>query len=230
MHFHLPKPLHGWREFAGEVGIIVLGVLIALAAEQVVETVHWRSEAREFRRAVDQEAATNLGYYAFDQLQAKCAMRRLDELQEVLHRSRDGQPVRLAAGMGQPLDPDQSFSVWDSKDPQTFARLPLDVRLKYAKLYELFRTTEGIGQAQNQTWKKLVPFEEEGPLTLADRRQLHALIIHAAGLRYALSANWPDAVKLAASMGIAPEMEPWEKPLARQMPQSVLCKPILKAG
>jgi hypothetical protein len=20
MHFHLPKPLHGWREFAGEVG------------------------------------------------------------------------------------------------------------------------------------------------------------------------------------------------------------------
>jgi hypothetical protein len=25
MHFHLPKPLHGWRVFAGEVGIIVLG-------------------------------------------------------------------------------------------------------------------------------------------------------------------------------------------------------------
>ena len=37
MHFHLPKPLHGWREFAGEVGIIVLGVGIALSAEQIVE-------------------------------------------------------------------------------------------------------------------------------------------------------------------------------------------------
>ena len=33
MHFHLPKPLHGWREFVGEVAIIVLGVLIALGAE-----------------------------------------------------------------------------------------------------------------------------------------------------------------------------------------------------
>ena len=32
MHFQVPKPLHGWREFAGEVGIIVVGVLIALAA------------------------------------------------------------------------------------------------------------------------------------------------------------------------------------------------------
>jgi hypothetical protein len=46
MHFHLPKPLHGWREFAGEVGIIVLGVLIALGAEQIVVTVHERYLAR----------------------------------------------------------------------------------------------------------------------------------------------------------------------------------------
>ena len=36
MHFHLPKPLHGWREFAGEVGVIVLGVLIALGALALV--------------------------------------------------------------------------------------------------------------------------------------------------------------------------------------------------
>lgn len=40
MHFHLPKPLHGWRAFAGEVGVIVLGVLIALTAEQLVR--EWR--------------------------------------------------------------------------------------------------------------------------------------------------------------------------------------------
>ena len=32
MDFHLPKPLHGWREFVGEVRTTVLGVLIALGA------------------------------------------------------------------------------------------------------------------------------------------------------------------------------------------------------
>ncbi len=37
MHLHLPKPLHGWREFLGEVGIIVIGVPLALGAEKVVE-------------------------------------------------------------------------------------------------------------------------------------------------------------------------------------------------
>jgi hypothetical protein len=30
MHFRLPKPLHGRRELAGEVGIVVVGVMIAL--------------------------------------------------------------------------------------------------------------------------------------------------------------------------------------------------------
>src|SRR4051794_16645332 len=35
MHVHLPEPLHGRREFVGEVGIIVIGVLIALGAEQL---------------------------------------------------------------------------------------------------------------------------------------------------------------------------------------------------
>ena len=40
MHFRLPNPLHGWRELAGEVGIIVVGVLIALGAEQLVTTLH----------------------------------------------------------------------------------------------------------------------------------------------------------------------------------------------
>ena len=37
MKLSVPKPIHGWREFAGEVGIIVLGVLIALGAQQVAE-------------------------------------------------------------------------------------------------------------------------------------------------------------------------------------------------
>ena len=44
MHIHLPKPVHGWREFGGEVGIIVLGVLLALAAEALIEHTGWRQK------------------------------------------------------------------------------------------------------------------------------------------------------------------------------------------
>lgn len=55
MHVHLPKPLHGWRAFAGEVGVIVLGVLIALAAEQAVEALHWRDQTATLRENLHRE-------------------------------------------------------------------------------------------------------------------------------------------------------------------------------
>ena len=52
MHVHLPKPLHGWREFLGEVGIIVVGVLIALGGEQTAEYFHQRAEPRDAEDAM----------------------------------------------------------------------------------------------------------------------------------------------------------------------------------
>src|SRR5690348_14440949 len=55
MHFHLPKPLHGWRAFAGEVGIIVIGVLIALAAEQAVEDWRWHGQVEVSTRGFKDE-------------------------------------------------------------------------------------------------------------------------------------------------------------------------------
>ena len=59
MHFHLPKPLHGWREFAGEVAIIVLGVLIALGAEQLLESWRWQVRAQDARERLRAESATS---------------------------------------------------------------------------------------------------------------------------------------------------------------------------
>lgn len=54
---HKIKPIHGWREFVGEVGIIVLGVLIALTAENLVERWRWHEEAEQPRAAIRAEIA-----------------------------------------------------------------------------------------------------------------------------------------------------------------------------
>lgn len=63
-HFHLPKPLHGWRAFIGEVGIIVLGVLIALGAEQIVEGIHRRYLARQAVDYIRSELAYDSAFAA----------------------------------------------------------------------------------------------------------------------------------------------------------------------
>jgi hypothetical protein len=47
MDIHRPKPWHGVREFLKEYLIIVVGVLTALAGEQVVENLHWRERTQQ---------------------------------------------------------------------------------------------------------------------------------------------------------------------------------------
>src|SRR3954466_13111606 len=79
MHVHLPKPLHGWRAFVGEVGIIVIGVLIALGAEQVVETVHWNNQVADSRITLDEEMAHTNKAFAFRVAAHDCIAARLSK-------------------------------------------------------------------------------------------------------------------------------------------------------
>jgi hypothetical protein len=65
MRVHLPKPLHGWREFIHEITIVVLGVLIALAANQLVENWAWAIKVRHAEAAMRLELAEDDGPEAY---------------------------------------------------------------------------------------------------------------------------------------------------------------------
>lgn len=87
MHFRLPKPLHGWRAFIGEVGIIVLGVLLALSAEQIVEELHWRGEVAEARRAMAVELSDSIGQSYERARLSPCIEHRLDDISAILREA-----------------------------------------------------------------------------------------------------------------------------------------------
>ena len=86
MDVQLPKPLHGWREFAGEVGVIVLGVLIALAAQQVVEALHWRKETATLRENLHREIRDDQWNAALRVMISGCIRQRIVRLQNELRR------------------------------------------------------------------------------------------------------------------------------------------------
>jgi hypothetical protein len=65
MRFRLPKPMHGWRAFVGEVGIIVLGVLIALAFGQLVDARQWSDKVSHAETAMRLELAEDNGPQAY---------------------------------------------------------------------------------------------------------------------------------------------------------------------
>jgi hypothetical protein len=93
MHFHLPKPLHGWREFAGEVAIIVLGVLIALGAEQLVQAVHRQAQARELSHKLYDQSADNRHVVIYDINTLQDNMNALDS--DIAQLSPGGDPRAL---------------------------------------------------------------------------------------------------------------------------------------
>ena len=109
MHFHLPKPLHGWRAFAGEVGIIVVGVLIALAAEQVVENWSWKERVDQAEQSMAKEIADDDGPQAYERLTMRpCIVRELDRAEQALIAERDSGGAFVAPQLTTP-----PFRTWD---------------------------------------------------------------------------------------------------------------------
>src|SRR5436305_1247648 len=63
MRFRLPRPLHGWREFAYEIIIVVVGVLLALGGAQFLVTSQLR--LRELLSRVEQYNEVTPGNYDY---------------------------------------------------------------------------------------------------------------------------------------------------------------------
>jgi hypothetical protein len=143
MHFHLPKPLHGWREFAGEVGIIVIGVLIALGAEQVVETLHWRHVAEAGRESVGEEIQSE--YFAASEMAIAqpCIDRQLQLVEAAVLAPGPYRPVPTYSEGQRSFvfrAPARSWShhIWESiSNDGTAAHFDRDTRLGLASLFGL---------------------------------------------------------------------------------------------
>ena len=98
-HLHLPKPLHGWRAFAGEVGVIVLGVLVALGAQEAVEALHWKHEVAAARSALSQDMAQSNRVFAYRVAAHDCVARRLSRIQDIIEQSAQHQAPPKVEGV-----------------------------------------------------------------------------------------------------------------------------------
>jgi hypothetical protein len=77
MDIHKPKPWHGVREFLKEYLIIVVGVLTALGAEQVVEALHWSHQTRNTELTLSAEIQESVDSVAERQALDACLRSQL---------------------------------------------------------------------------------------------------------------------------------------------------------
>ncbi len=207
MHFHLPKPLHGWRALVGEVGIIVVGVLIALGAEQLVHDFQIRSDVREFRKTIDREVGMNIYAFNLRASQFGCDRQRLAELTKWLDQSRTAPMAHAIYPLG-PLVSSPYRSAWNNRDAETYRQLPAEVRQRYAMFYDDVDNEWEITKRESAAWGSLAAFSEPGPMTLEDRRKVRSTIASLRALANAEEGNIPPTKHLAEELGaraVAPE-------------------------
>ena len=169
MHVHLPKPLHGWRALVGEVGIIVVGVLLALGAEQIVEALHWRSEVAQLRAAMRTELSIDRARTEINLAQDACMLERLDAIERWASIAPPG--ARIARSERPFLWNDHS-STWDiAKTSPAATHFNLDERLRYAGAYDSIANEQRYLFDEQASWNEL-----GASLGSADKRQNRDLI------------------------------------------------------
>ena len=226
MQLRLFKPLHGWRAFWGEVGIIVLGVLIALGAQQMVEAINWKREVAGFRDSVRGEIEINLGSYPYRAKQKPCITARLDELQRWLDGWRVGRTERLEGPIGVVASRVIRTSVWESRDPGTFAHMPREEKEEYAFLYDEFANNELHRLDERNAWFDLTSFDGATLLDHQDQMRLQGLIGRARLRDERIDSNAERFIKRAADKsGLVPRDVP-DPPVY----DANLCRRILPAG
>jgi hypothetical protein len=211
MHFHLPKPLHGWREFTGEVGIIVLGVLIALGAEQVVETLHWNHLAAGARESVGEELDDAFFDASEMAISQPCVDRQLLQLESAVLVPGTFRPVpsyfdgRMSFVFRAPAR-SWSSNIWQSVSSDgTAAHFDRKMRLGLANVYALVAYLREHDSTADQLRQRLSALSRPIEPDAATRAGLVADIEQARSLYQLMALLSDQLIGRAEDIGFQPK-------------------------
>jgi hypothetical protein len=153
---HKPKPWHGIREFLKEYLIIVVGVLTALAAEALVETLRHHAEAAEARDAIRAEIVDDITRIEQRDFAHGCVQTRLDEIARIVDEAAPDGRMRSPSWIGRPPRYGVETARWDAASQSgRVSLLASDWQSRFGFLYTTLRYYYGLNNAEQQTWSKL---------------------------------------------------------------------------
>ena len=181
------RPRDGWRVFAGEVGVIVLGVLIALVAQQVASNWQWRQDVARTKADLDDQIHAAIANSAERAAVDPCLSQRLSDLATKVAASRGewrGDPYILPGEQNDKTfsvhyavprvyrTPERDFpdDVWQqAKAGGVLAHLtPADIAL-YAKAFANVVALRAYSVPENELQPELSFLAFDGPLGPAER-------------------------------------------------------------
>ena len=180
MAFRLPKLGESSRDFAREVVIVILGVLVALGLEQVASSWRDRERAADIRASMDEELGDFVSVFNVRAVASRCIVAKLDALDAALA----GHPAPPFRNVGRPPFFFSSHGAWNSDAADLLARHlgPVTTRT-YGEAYQGMAEYAALAQREQDQWIILQTLERPGEAIAGDRRW--RLIEASAGARNA---------------------------------------------
>jgi hypothetical protein len=149
MQFHLPRPLHGWRAFLGEVGVIVIGVLIALGAQQLAENQDWQQKVEAAVTDMSNELGSGDGPEAYERLALHdCVGAHLNALRASVEQGDRSKSRTLIDQLWLPNRTWDSLARDAANTADVAAHMPHERMLQYRIAYEMVPDMERLAEKE----------------------------------------------------------------------------------
>ena len=162
MDIHKPKPVHNFREFLSELGVVVLGIVIALSGEQLIEHLRERKLAAETRENIREEIAYNLARLSNRTAVQSCIDRRLEEIVQLIDSGT--QPGYIApTWIGRPQIWEMVHAKWQAASQA--GRAPLleaDEQAQFGFIYAILADIAADQDHEQIAWVRLRALEGLG--------------------------------------------------------------------
>ncbi len=146
---HLPEPLYGWRAFAGEVGVIVLGVLIALAAQELAEGLSWRAKVNAALGDMNNELGSGDGPEAYERLAIRdCVASHLARARAAVESGDRAESRRLIDSFWVPNRTWDSLARDAANTADVAAHMPHQKMLQYRIAYEMVPDMQRLAEKE----------------------------------------------------------------------------------
>lgn len=225
----LHPPPNGWRAVWWELIIVVLGVLIALAAQQAVETWNWRSAVAVEREVLRAEVRDNLNSVQDRLVLEPCMVRKLEDIRIVLEREAKGQPLEIAGRVGLPLPSGGAKGAWNiALAGQGLAHMPHEEQLGFSNAFSSFENWDRIREDEREAWLDLAVLDRPDTLTDADWVDIRRAYARAAAAHIRIASVGPFIFR-SAGMGQRPYSEATARErLKKARYGSELCEPLIR--
>jgi len=174
MDIHKPKPVHSFKAFLGEIGVVVLGISIALTAEAGIEALHWRAQIREAHEALATDLAQVIKNASERDAFSACVGRHLDRWADMVEEAARTGRIPPQGAMHRAPPRLWLVNSWDGLVAAGIApHLPRDELVRISLIAHDLKTAEEIQADEDVQWTRL--YTMVGPGRAADAGEVTAL-------------------------------------------------------